>query len=484
MFIWDHTIDPDIWPFRILFAPNDYYTGNLVESWEWPDAQTLIAHLRQDVYWQNKAPTNGRQFNADDVVYHYDRLLGTGSGFTEANFIMGPWAAAFDKITAIDEFTVQYKFKAPTLFLNQGTAYDISSMSMIEAREAVEAGINKFENATGTGAFMLTDFIEASTATYSKNPDYWGYDPRHPENKLPYSDQVKLICIPDASSALAAMRTGKIDYFSGLTWQQSGTLAKSNPEIVQIHFQERGGGAAMRVDREPFTDIRVRQALNLTIDRAAVAASYYGGTVDGKPVSMISPTLTGWAVPFDEWPFKDEYSYNPTRAKELLTEAGYPNGFNTHIDLGSSGDTSFYQMLQAFFQEVSVNMEIRSMDPMALRAFINDKKNEAMAAADLGATHPPNISIGSMKTTQASNPINHNDANYDALADKFTMANSTEEARQIANQCDIYPVERHWHVVVCGTNSYASWQPWLKGYNGENMLWSQGWLWPCLWSEK
>ena len=69
---------------KLIFCPTDYAKGELAESWEFTDPSTFVVHLRQGIHWQNIPPANGREFTADDVVFHFDRMFGLGDGFTTA----------------------------------------------------------------------------------------------------------------------------------------------------------------------------------------------------------------------------------------------------------------------------------------------------------------------------------------------------------------------------------------------------------------
>ena len=93
------------------------------------------------------------------------------------------------------------------------------------------------DNMVGTGPYMLTEWVEGSSITYSKNPDYWDYDEKYPENRLPYIDQINRLIMPEKATQLAALRSGKLDYIgqSGggqVQAAQVKTLQRTNPEIV------------------------------------------------------------------------------------------------------------------------------------------------------------------------------------------------------------------------------------------------------------
>ena len=88
------TVDPETWSFSCSYIPEEYISGLLAESWEWVDSQTVRVKLHEGIHWWDKAPVNGRELTSEDVQYSYDRMLGTGSGFTEPNTF---WASAMKK---------------------------------------------------------------------------------------------------------------------------------------------------------------------------------------------------------------------------------------------------------------------------------------------------------------------------------------------------------------------------------------------------
>jgi peptide/nickel transport system substrate-binding protein len=232
-----------------------------------------------------------------------------------------------------------------------------------------------------------------------------------------------------------------------------------------------GQGIAMRCDKEPFTDIRVRKALEMAIDRETIAKTYYGGVVDGKPSMVIRSGIEGWSIAYDEWPqgLKDEYSYNPDRAKQLLTEAGYPNGFKTNVVTSSMFDLDLLQILVAYFNDINVDMEIRQMEVPAYMNYIRGGNHDQLYSwfeGGLGFT--PNISIQWRHSkTGPSNYTYNNDAGYDALVAEYFAATTEDEASRIFVEVMWRVLENHWAIQVCPLASFNVFQPFIKGYSGE-----------------
>jgi len=483
----DPTLDRKIWPYLVGFTPEKYCTGNLIESWEISDGKTIIAHLRKGITWQKKAPVNGREMTAYDIQAHYDRLMGTGSGYTtRAPMYTGMGPPYFKNAVATDKYTVTFNFSQPTGSGLIGLV-DPFGFNTIEAPEWVAQGdLQNWKNAVGSSPWMLTDFVTGSAMTFNKNPDYWAKDSRYPQNKLPYADKLTIIWIPDVQTRLSALRTSKVDTLGNIDWQQAKSLAQTNPGLQSSKVPSGATGVGTRNDKAPFTDIRIRKALQLALDLPAIAKGYYGGTVEGTPCGLVSPDLKGYSYAYADWPqsLKDEYSYNIAAARQLMTEAGYPNGFKTNIVASPMNDPGLLQVIKAQFKDIGVEMEIKMMDPGVFRAYINEGKHDQMVAwggAMIQGSMPP-ILARFDSTNLSLNWCHVNDAGYDAIVAKFSKATDPNEIANIMVEADKYTIEKHFVVNTIPTATYIFWQKSLKGYNGEAWLgWGCAYMYARMW---
>jgi ABC-type transport system substrate-binding protein len=140
MFVRVHwTIPRDQWSFNVDFTPEKYCSGQLAESWDIPDLQTVVVNIRQGVHFQDKEPVNGRELTSDDVQKHYDRILGTGSGYTAPSPMYAMFTANWDHVTATGKYSVEYKFIEPSAF-NLLSIIEPLSLNAIEAPEWVALG--------------------------------------------------------------------------------------------------------------------------------------------------------------------------------------------------------------------------------------------------------------------------------------------------------------------------------------------------------
>jgi peptide/nickel transport system substrate-binding protein len=352
---------------------------------------------------------------------------------------------------------------------------EMGALTYIEAPEwsaLGEEGISDWHNAVGTGPWIMADYVEGNSLNFVRNPNYWGYDERHPENQLPYADELRVACIPDFTTSLAALRTGQIDILTDVSWQQAETMAESNPELLQSAIPSDGPGIYMNLNNEPYTDINVRKALQLAIDIPTLVDTYYGGTVDSTPCGVINPLYKDYAFTYDEWPqeLKDEYSYNPTKAKQLLADAGYPGGFNTSIVCSTNQDLQLLQILQSMFQDIGVNVETSTMDMAAYTAFIMEFQHEGMIGPEphvFGGTRAP---WGSLRkfTTIFRNPTTVNDPFMDDTYMAIQSGTDYSKMAQQIKEAERYALEHHWGIMVAPqTVTYNIYQPYLKGYSGE-----------------
>jgi len=100
---------------------------------------------------------------------------------------------------------------------------------------------------------------------------------------------VKIMSIPDISTRLAALRTGKIDYLPDLGWQQMASVTRTNPELQKVEVLAEGYNIVLRNDHKPFNDIRVRQAMQMALDLETIAKTHFHGSVAGKPAGIVHP---------------------------------------------------------------------------------------------------------------------------------------------------------------------------------------------------
>jgi len=483
LFTDNWTLNPSVFSYETAYRPSDYVAGQLATSWEFTDPTTFVVQLRQNIYWQNLTPSNGRQFVASDIVAHYTRMYDSAAGtFTN----VGPHATAggllqLKSVTGSGNYTVTFKWKTPNMELIYETLMLAGdSENCIEDPDAVAqwGNLDDWHHAIGTGPFVLTNFVGGSSANFVKNDNYWGIDERYPQNKLPYIAQLNILIMPDSTSALAALRSGKIDVLNGMSQQQAQDMQGTNPTILQVKVPLPNGLIIYpRNDMAPFDNVKVRQALQNAINLPEIAKSYYLGSTSSNPVSLTSEYLTGWGYPYSQWSqdLKDQYAYNPNQAKALLTAAGYPNGFNTDIVVDTNFDMNLLQLVQSYFSAINVKMSIQTMDPASFDSSVmSGHKNDALAAPStggMGYTIEPLAQINNFNSDNSgvngTDAAMVNDPTYDAFNAEAVAATSVDGVKQVIKEANERELQQHFVISLLQPTIFNFVQPWLKGYNGQ-----------------
>ena len=488
--IGDWGIDRDVYDFSNDGPlPVSAITGRLAESWDIsPDGLTYTFHIRKGVHWHNKAPMNGRELTASDVEYNFHRQLGVGK-FTDSG--PSPFGAAadltgipFESITATNKWTVVMKLKEPYLpalrfILIDYFVYILPPEVIEESRtaEVPQGRISDWKNQLGTGPFMLTDFVESSSFTFTRNPDYWRFDEKYPQNRLPYIDELKVLIIPEQATVMAALRSGKVDFRPfGTSLNDGISLQRTNPEIVQhpVFFRSNDAIAA-NVRVPPFNDTRVRKAMQMGLDLETIATTYWKGQAVTTPQGMVG--VKGYSIPFEEWPeeVKKGYVYDPEGAEKLLDEAGLPRGadgirFKTRLKiLQGTQDVGYAEIAASYWAEIGVDVELDVFeDWTAYHEGLFSGTYEGMMGSISGTLFDPVMSVGWYRSDAQWNRPLHQWPELDALVDAALAATTTEEQQRLIAEADMYTIEKHYQIWGPKPPTFIVHQPWIKGYNGES----------------
>jgi ABC-type transport system substrate-binding protein len=228
-----------------------------------------------------------------------------------------------------------------------------------------------------------------------------------------------------------------------------------------------------RNDLPPFNDIRVRKALQLAIDLPTIARTYYGGKAVPNPSTLTSRDVTGWGFPYETWPqeLKDEYAYNPQMARQLLVDAGYPNGFSTSIVVESTVDMKLLAIVKSYFAAVGIDLEIKPLETASFVSYVlTGRKNDQLvqrSASSLGLATEPIRQLERFRTGAVPNYLMVSDPVFDAFLPKAMAAVNVDDIKQIVRDANEYVARQHFAISLVQPMQYSLYQPWLKGYNGQ-----------------
>ena len=379
-------------PYVPLFA----FTGELAEGWETPDPLTYVFHMRQGVHFaldpdsEASRLVGGRELTADDVVYTYQRNTAQGDFTERPTFPRAAIDLPWESIEASDKYTVVMRLTEPSLGALEAI---LNEAHLILPREVIEqyGDYMDWKNVVGTGPVMLTDYVDGVSKTWTKNPDYWGFDEKYPENRLPYVDQIRALFMAEEATRISALRSGTIDMIrlSGVEIKSLDVvkgLQRTNPDIAIWPFYQRSLDAiSLNPRNAPFDDIRVRHALQMAIDLETISDTYYGGFADWQPPRFIG--AKGFYTEWAEWPaeLKQFYTYDPEGAERLLDEAGYPRGADgvrfkfehQHRDIG---DVGYVEILVGYWADIGVDVTLSIHEFPTLAANMTERNRQGRPA--------------------------------------------------------------------------------------------------------
>ncbi|MFC1864986.1 ABC transporter substrate-binding protein, partial [Chloroflexota bacterium] len=470
------------------YEPFNLQAPCLAESWEMPEPGTFTFQLRKGVHFaldpNNEASrlVGGREMTADDVVYTLNWVYTVPTSY----YINVCAKNVPTSIKALDKYTVEVKCPDPltaptTLF--EYIQHDIR----IIAPEVVEkyGDYTKWENCVGTGPFMVVDFVSNSSTTFVRNPNYWQKDPVHPENQLPYVDGLTFLPIADVSTLLAALRTGKVDQFEQVSLEDKDLLLRTRPDLQFMEYYELSPECIyLRCDKpeSPLYDVRVRQAMHMSIDRQAMVDNLFGGKAQifSHPVD---PSYKDVHVPLEQQPesVQELFEYNPDKAKQLLAEAGYPDGFKCDI-ISQPEYVDWVSVFKEYFADIGVDMEIQMKEYGVWRSIGVQHSYDYMYARNI-ASKVANCFFKMIYWRPPDGQNNRSCVNDPYLEERFLEFSAhywdyewkVEKVKELVP----YVTEKCWIIQLPNPAIYSCWQPWVKGYHGEVQ---QGYLSRTMWT--
>lgn len=279
----------------------------LAKSWEISDDNLVYTfYLRDDVYFHN-----GRQMVADDVKFSYERILDPDRAHPQRSAYV-----VIDTIEVVDPSTVEITLSRPAaLFLS--SIAEVAGGGYIVPKEADDTLV---QHPIGTGPFEFVHFRPNEELKLKRNDNYW-------MEGIPYLDGATFKFIPDTSTALMNLVTGDIHVLPRIAAEFAAEI-EANPETkLEVAPQNMVQLVVLNHAREPLNDVRVRQALKYGTDKEEIIEGVMWG-YGYELASHMSPVMGYYYKDLN-----DRYTYDPEKAKELLAEAGYPNGFRMTLSL-------------------------------------------------------------------------------------------------------------------------------------------------------
>ncbi len=422
---------------------------DLAESWE-QTGDKVVFKLRKGAKWQNLPPLNGREVVAEDLKYSLTRVATTG-----AEYVHGYKVEPVSAIETPDKYTVVLKLR----FASAGLMSDLASgqgMGTVP-RELVEADGDLDKRWVGSGPYMLDKWTKGSNIRFVKNPDY--YKPG-----LPYLDAIEWKFITDASTNLANFLAGQLHFYIASGLEQSDQIKKSTKAQIRT-FPNLGGTHKMynvgAKGNAALRDVRVRQAIDLAIDRAQIQELVLGN--DGVWAATFVP------LGFGEWSLTDAetkqlYATNLNEAKKLLEAAGQPK---LTIPVEYSNIDTFAQdelpLMKQMLAKAGIELQLKPLERTIYLQNQVDSDFNLMAIGMGAYPDPDNYLYPTFHSKGTKNYGQVNDADLDKRIEK--QRGILDYKERVAY---IKELQKDWKKYLYRTytvnrNDHQAWQPNVKG---------------------
>lgn len=449
----------------------------LAEQWEIPDPATFIFHVRKGVRFANLPPVGGRELTSADVKFSYEYWARAGQ-VADRHLPAGQWAWMFEGLKSIetpDPSTAIVHFDAPFVpFLNYAAA---ERAVPIVPHEIYDVDGHFKNRIAGTGPFQLdvASSQKGSRWVWKKNPLYW-------EAGKPYVNEIDELIVPDDSSVYAAFRAKQLDSIGGamdfqaavIDCTNADTISKANPSAQMREFlQPKPRLLYMNVTQPPFTDIRMRQAVSMALDR------------DGL-IKTLSCGKGGWALAgaldglFTQEEVKQMLHHDAAQARQLVAAAGYPNGLEVECIYPGQEYGQFFitelQLFQAQMKAANINLTLKNVQ--TAEEFAKRKKEHNFTIT----TTPAAAEDGDVDAWIYGDLYPGSTKNYEGVNDpqlaKMLIDERSEtdpaKRREVLRQIVRYVnVEKVWGLSLYHGTEYQFWQPYLQNIGPS--FWTKRW---------
>ena len=402
-------------PLVLYDADTGTYVPNIATEWDISeDGCTYTFTIRDDVYFQPGSFQEGRKLTTEDVVYSLERAKTYWCNYL---FYLG-------EVVALDDTHVSATIEYP----NATFLYDLChSSTVMQCKEEVEGwGEGYGMHVVGTGAFQVVEHVVDQYTKLVRNENYWG--------QTPYLDGVDYYIITDGTQAVNALKTGEVDVIVSLQGVDVPDVQAAEGREVMQSMEARVYLFGFNMENEYLSNDLVRKALIEAVDYDQLAAAAF---TNNTGVASKLP------IPLNSWGYNPDMealvpAYDPEQAKKDLEAAGYPNGFTLTLTTGDdSTRMRAATVLQAFWQAVGVNLEIKTASTAEVTETYTSGTCVVTAGAQGGSTDPSTF-LGNFFSTEKKrtnyNPWNFSDPAVDELIKQAASITDQAERKKLYDQ--------------------------------------------------
>ena len=434
--------------------------GDLAESWTQPSETTYVFKLKRGVRWHPKPPVNGRELTADDVKYTYERFLTIKGNGNRSVLEM------IDKVDAVDKYTVRFTLNEPNAWFLDKLA---STSTWIVAKEAVEkfGDLKKPESTVGTGPWMLERYDPGTKILYARNPHYF-------VPGLPYADGIDVTIETDPAAAFANFISGKYDFgpeYGMVVRRIDLDLAKQKVPGLQTrdYIVVFGGITWMKLDQDPFKDVRVRRALGTAGNWREVLETNAWSQGHGAPNPAVPAALKEWSIPIDQLPPEGRklYEHDTAGAKRLLAEAGHPGGLKLPVETTPGYGPDYMDAVQVWLKNLKaagVETDLKQKEYGAFVATTIFGKFEKLAVGLRGATTDVDSYFDVYLPEKPLNAGGVNDPKLTAMIGQQRRTFDVAKRRDLIYDIQRYISQQAYYLFDASVSAVCAWKPYVKNF--------------------
>jgi len=424
------------------------------------DGKIYTIALRPGVRWEQRAPVNGREVVAADVKYSMERALKKS-----------PYASLLGQVEGIetpDKRTVRIHLADAFAPFLHNLAEPWNAILPPEVEDKL-GDFKAAESLVGCGPFVLERYEPGVKAVFARNPNYY-------DKGLPYLDKVEWLFIKDRSTQLSLFRAGQVDipfYDARIPRGDVGSFKRSNPAYPIVFWDWLANRTlAMRTDKAPFNDVRVRRALSMAVDRKKWVAQYLDGQGFEDHGSVPAP-MREWKLPAKDLGEGARYlEHNPALAKRLLAEAGFPNGMKVKCTHWPGYGPEYVEELELFafnLKRIGVELSIVNEEyGNYIRGSFLGKFDETSWGPSSLFTEVDSYLYNFYYTGQPNNRSHVSDTQLDVMLDAQRRYTAKSSRKKAIDDIQRYIAERVYYVYTPYPKNQASWTPWVKNYGPKN----------------
>ena len=457
--------------------------GDVAESWEIAeDFSSITVTIKQGVTFQVLDDEydyyGGRELTAEDVAYSYERLLGMVDGLEAVDASDYGWHTEdgsgsldmVESIEVVDDYTLTFYFNtSDETNLNSFMTTPIN-LCGAEWDALTEDQQGDWHYACGTGAYILTDYVQDQSMTFVRNENYFG---------TAYVDEITLVYISDSTNITSQLAAGSLDWVGEksstnvLTSDQITELEGYDTLVKYVYNGSAPAGIGLRVTQEPYNNLDFRIAMQQLISFEDIAV-YQGLDTTDIVISGLWNVNSDWSATEQiQADLADEYSYDPEAAQAVLESYGVTvdTPLTLTVAIDPLADQTLFTYVKSIYAAYGINLELDVYD---------DVMAQSMVVADETSTDAFNFTAGGLDTLLQAQLMTipggfgygffYDDETYPSLIEELASAATLDEQAEIAQEADYYFTSQHWVIAIGGVDNETEFMSSrIQNYDGQKV---------------